>query len=279
MAKISSYPFPSSVSLSDYVIGTISSSSKETKNFIISDIISLPGSETYVPYTDALYDVDLGTYSLSGYDISASNSLNTDGPFKTLGNTGVSGEILTSNGSSGAPSWRSNNYSYGVFAQTELGNPIVPSSGQDSLLGVGVGSLSVPANAFKVGDSFTVKVCGYLSCANNQDIHIRVKSNDSLIADAGIFRLSITTNKYFELNLDFTITKIGGLGVAQLFTNGQFSYNKNSNSNIDGTNFASIDSTMFDTTITNTLSITAEWVTSDSSNSIQSQNAVLTKVY
>jgi len=36
---------------------------------------------------------------------------------------------------------------------------------------------------------------------------------------------------------------------------------------------------MFDTTIVNSLSITAEWVTSNVANKIQSQNAVLTKVY
>lgn len=168
---------------------------------------------------------------------------------------------------------------YGLFAQTALGTPIISSSGEASILGAGVGTLSIPANTFQVGDSFTAKVCGYLSCANNQDIHIRVKSDGNIIADAGVFRLSITTNKYFEINLDFTIANIGGPGVAKLFTNGQFTYNKNANSNIDGTNFASVDSTVFNTTILNTLSITAQWVTSDASNSIQSQNAVLTKVY
>ncbi len=167
----------------------------------------------------------------------------------------------------------------GLFAQTALGVPVVPSSGQASLIGSGVGSLTVPANAFQVGDSFVAKMCGYLTCANNEDIHIRVKSDGNVIADTGIFTLNITTNKYFELTLDFTITKIGGLGVGELFVNGQFSYNKNANTAIEGTNFALIDSTMFDTTTTNVLSITAEWVTTNIANSIQSQNFVLTKVY
>jgi hypothetical protein len=169
--------------------------------------------------------------------------------------------------------------SNGLFAQTALGTIITPILGETSLIGTGVGSLSVPANAFQVGDSFTAKICGYLSCANNEDIHIRVKSDGNVIADAGVFRLNIATNKYFEIALDFTITKIGGLGVAELFTNGQFSYNKNANSNIDGTNFALVDSTAFDTTILNTLSVTAEWITSNVANKIQSQNSVLTRVY
>lgn len=168
---------------------------------------------------------------------------------------------------------------YGLYAQTSLGTIIVPASGETSIIGAGVGSLTVPANAFKVGDSFTAKICGYLSCANNEDIHIRVKSDGNTIADAGVFRLNIATNKYFEIALDFTIAKIGGLGVAELFTNGQFSYNRNASNNIDGVNFALVDSTAFDTTIVNTLSVTAQWVTSNVANKIQSQNSVLTKVY
>jgi hypothetical protein len=168
---------------------------------------------------------------------------------------------------------------YGLFAQTSLGAIIVPASGETSIIGAGVGSLTVPANAFKIGDSFTAKICGYLSCANNEQIHIRVKSDGNTIADAGVFTLNIATNKFFEIAIDFTVAKIGGLGVAELFTNGQFSYNRNASNNIDGVNFALVDSTNFDTTVINALSITAEWITASPSNKIQSQNSVLTKVY
>lgn len=214
-----------------------------------------------------------------------SQKLHVDGNFRVTGavydstnSPGTLGQVLSSTVT--GTLWQSSpGYTYGLFAQIALGANITSSSGEANLLGTGVGSLSVPANAFKVGDSFTANICGHLSSANNQDIHIRVKSNGNLIADAGVFRLTIATNKHFELTLNFTVTKIGGLGVAELFTNGQFTYNKNSNNNIEGNNFANIDSTMFDTTITNNLSITAQWVTSDVSNSIQSQNAVLTKVY
>lgn len=167
----------------------------------------------------------------------------------------------------------------GLYAQTALSIPVISSSGEASLIGTGVGTLSVPANAFQVGDSFTAKMCGYLSCANNEDIHIRVRSNGIVIADAGVFRLNITTNKYFELLLDFTITKLGGAGVAELFSNGQFSYNKNANTTIDANNFALISNTTFNTTIINTLTITAQWVTSNPANTIQSQNFVLNKIY
>jgi hypothetical protein len=167
----------------------------------------------------------------------------------------------------------------GLYAQTALGTAIANTTVETSLVGAGVGTLSVPANAFQVGDSFTVKMCGKLSCANNETIHVRLKSNGVVIADAGIFQMKISTNKFFELIADFTITKIGAAGVAELFVNGQYSYNQNANTNLDGVNFALISNTVFNTTITNTLTITAQWGLANAANSIQSQNFVLTKVY
>jgi hypothetical protein len=169
--------------------------------------------------------------------------------------------------------------SRGLYAQTALGSNITSSSGEASLIGAGVGSLIVPANAFKVGDSFTAKMCGQLSCGNNQILHIRVRSNGVIIIDALQHTLSTTTSKYFDLVLDFTVTKLGAVGVGELFANGVFTYNRNSSNAIEGVNFGLIDGTLFSTTISNTLNITAEWVTSNEANTIRSQNFTLTKVY
>lgn len=168
---------------------------------------------------------------------------------------------------------------YGLFAQTALGTVITNTIVETSLVGAGVGTMTVPANGFQVGDSFIGKMCGYLSCANNETIHIRVKSGGVVIADAGVFQMKITTNKFFELILDFTVTKIGVAGVAELFTNGQYSYNHNSQGDLSGNNFALVSNTVFDTTVLNALTITAQWGAADTDNSIQSQNFVLTKTY
>jgi hypothetical protein len=169
--------------------------------------------------------------------------------------------------------------SYGLYAQTALGTNITNTTVETSLVGTGVGTLTVPANAFKVGDSFTVKMCGRLSCANNETIHIRLKSDGVVIADAGIFQMKQVTGKYFELITDFTITKIGAAGVAELFVNGQYAYNQDANTQLDGVNFALISNTTFDTTVVNSLSVTAQWGLAKTANSIQSQNFILQKVY
>ena len=169
--------------------------------------------------------------------------------------------------------------SRGLYAQTALGSNITSSSGEATLIGAGVGSLIVPANAFKVGDSFTAKMCGQLSCGNNQILHIRVRSNGVIIIDALQHTLATTTSKFFDLILDFTVTKLGAAGVGELFANGVFTYNKNSSNAIEGVNFGLVNNTLFNTTIGNSLNITAEWVTSNVANTIRSQNFTLTKVY
>ena len=207
------------------------------------------------------------------------NTDNTD-PANPIVNISVDGVTITGDGTPLSPLQAQ--YipatNYGLYAQTSLGT-IITGITEQSLIGSGVGTLSVPPNAFTVGDSFVAKMCGNLDCANNEKIHIRVNSNGVVIADAGLFELKLSKNQHFEILLDFTITKIGGLGVAELFANGQFSYNKNANTAIDGVNFALIDSTLFDTTILNVLDITAQWQTANINNKIQSQNFVLNKIF
>jgi hypothetical protein len=78
MAKISTYPGPSSPSLSDMLIGTDVNDMLMTKNFTISDIISVAGSSTYVPYTGATANVDLGAYDITATTFIKLGGLSTE---------------------------------------------------------------------------------------------------------------------------------------------------------------------------------------------------------
>ena len=78
MAKISTYPGPSSPSLSDMLIGTDVNDMLMTKNFTISDIISVAGSSTYVPYTGATANVDLGAYIITAATFIKLGGLSTE---------------------------------------------------------------------------------------------------------------------------------------------------------------------------------------------------------
>ena len=67
---------------------------------------------------------------------------------------------------------------YGLYAATDNSTPINNTLTPGSLLGTGVGTLVVPANTFKVGDSFYLKLMGHLGCANNAGLTINIKSNE-----------------------------------------------------------------------------------------------------
>jgi hypothetical protein len=63
MAKISTYA-TTAPALGDMLIGTDVNDMNSTKNFTIGSLLSLPGSITYVPYTGANANVDLGVWQL-----------------------------------------------------------------------------------------------------------------------------------------------------------------------------------------------------------------------
>ncbi len=169
--------------------------------------------------------------------------------------------------------------SAGLFAQTADSTPIVNTIVLGSLLGTGVGTLSVPANSFQVGDSFHLKVSGLISSRNNDDITITIRSNGVILATTGLINLPQTTNKVWELEVDFTIRAIGAAGVANINTNGQFIYNKDSANAVEGVGFSSTNNTTFDTTILNTLEVNVQWAQADVQDSIYSANCSLFKTY
>ena len=167
----------------------------------------------------------------------------------------------------------------GLFAQTANSTPITNTIVETSLINGGVGSLSVPANAFKVGDSFRVVTAGVLNATNNQTIRIRVKAGSIVLLDSLAQNITNITNDVFSLNVDFTVRQLGGPGVASIVTLGTFHYAKTSNATVQGFAFNVVNSTTFDTTIANTLNITVQWGAADPGNSIYSDIFILNKTY
>ena len=168
----------------------------------------------------------------------------------------------------------------GLFAQTTDGGPVTGTTVETSIIGTGVGTLTVPANGFKIGDSFICALDGIISCVGTATLHIHVKTLAGVIlADTGIIAMDTATAKTWLLTLYFTIRNIGGATVASISSGGLFSYIKNSGTNFEGYTLSTINTTTFDTTINNTLVITAQWNTTNAGNSIFSRNFVLTKMY
>lgn len=167
----------------------------------------------------------------------------------------------------------------GLYTQTAISTPITNTTVETSLLDGGVGTLSVPANGFQVGDSFFAVATGYLSAVNNHTLRIRIKSDGVVLADTGIISMSAATNKHWKLDIYFTVRTLGGSGVASIATGGTFVYTKDASNSFEGTNFSTETSTGFDTTIDNTLVVTAQWGTASTGDIIYTELFTLTKTY
>jgi hypothetical protein len=168
----------------------------------------------------------------------------------------------------------------GLFAQTANSTLITNTTTETSLINGGVGSLSIPANTFKVGDSFRAVFGGVMNAQNNQTIRIRVVVGGVVLLDSLAQNLgSSVVNDVWSLNIDFTIRSIGGPGVASIVTLGSFHYTKTNNASVQGFGFNTINNTTFDTTIPTTLDVTAQWGAAHVGNSIYSDIFVLNKTY
>ena len=170
-------------------------------------------------------------------------------------------------------------YTYGLYAQTANSTPVTGTTTESSLINGGVGTLSVPANAFKVGDSFRAVMGGVLDAANNQTIRIKVKAGSLILLDSGLQAITNITDDIFSLNVDFTIRQIGSTGVASIVSLGTFHYCKTSNASVQGFAFNTVNNTTFDTTVSNTLDITVQWGSNNAGNSIYSDIFILNKTY
>lgn len=166
-----------------------------------------------------------------------------------------------------------------LYTQTNSSVPVTNTTSELSLLDGGLGTLIVPANMFKVGDSFKAILTGHISSVNNHTLHIRIKSDGVALADTGVITMPATTSKHWKLEIDFAIRAIGIAGVASIASGGSFIYNKDASNTLEGVNFSVENATTFDTTIDNTLVITAQWGTANAGDSIYSEIFTLNKTY
>jgi hypothetical protein len=210
-----------------------------------------------------------------------SGTTGTSGTSGSSGLTGTSGTsgIAGTSGTSGVSPTLPTSISYGLFAQTANSTIITNTTVESSLINGGVGTLSVPANGFSVGDSFVAIMAGILNVTNNQTIRIRVKTGSVTLLDSGAQPITNITNNVFSLNVNFTIRQLGTAGVASIVSLGTFHYVKTVNGVIEGFSFNVVNNTTFDTTISNTLDITVQWGAASTGNSIYSDIFILNKTY
>ena len=168
----------------------------------------------------------------------------------------------------------------GLFAQTGDSTIITNTTVETTLINGGVGTLTVPANGFKVGDSFRAVFGGVINADNNENITIRVKAGSVILLDSLAQNLgSSVVNDVWSLNIDFTIRAIGAAGVASIVTLGSFHYTKTNNASVQGFGFNVVNNTTFDTPIPNVLDVTAQWGAASTGNNIYSDIFILNKTH
>jgi hypothetical protein len=166
----------------------------------------------------------------------------------------------------------------GVYAGTSDGTLINNTTEQSVLPATGVGSLTVPADTFQVGDSFHCVVAGDCSLENKDEIQIKLKENGNILAQTPVFEVEDANagDNAFEIEIDFTIRSIGAVG--SIATNFDFTYNKDGTDSKDFRGTRSMDVQPINTTTSSTLEITVQFPT-NAASSLQTRLFRLQKVY
>lgn len=188
-------------------------------------------------------------------------------------------EVLVRNSSTGEVEKKDlSHYNFGFYVQTGDSASVTNTIVETTILDGGIGTLSVPANGFNIGDSFHVKIGGIVSANNGETITIKIKSGSVILGTDTITFPNGVTSRAWEFTCDFTILGLGGPGSGHIHSNGFFRFNS-STSDILGTGFSTSNNTTFNTTILNTLDFTVQWGTASISNSIYSSMCILNKTF
>lgn len=167
---------------------------------------------------------------------------------------------------------------YNLYAGTEDSQKISNSIVETTLIPNGVGTLSVQADNFYVGNSFKASMSGELSSSNNQVFKIRIRVNGNIIFESEEKTISDLEKSLFNSNIDFTVRKDGVNG--ELAFTGNFGYTDINQGILQAVSgFGFYDIVTIDTTIENTLDITWQWSEAFESNSITTKIFTLNKTY
>jgi hypothetical protein len=161
-------------------------------------------------------------------------------------------------------------------------NPSIDGAIEKSIMPTSiVGSLTVPANGFAVGDSFHLVLAGDFSANNGDTLNIRLYGGPTsavLLADLPVPLLA-SSGVSFEIEVDFQLRTIGGAGVADICSNFDFTYNGGAGTNFRGERGVFQNNTTFSTLTDNILLVTAQYSSTNANNSMKTIVSKLSKTY
>ena len=143
---------------------------------------------------------------------------------------------------------------------------------ETTVLGTGVGSLTLPANFLTVGKTIRISVRGIISNAVAATLRVRVFYGATALLDStatGI--LGTNTNTFFMVSASFTCRTTGATGT--VLPTGNLTYNNSTTSQANG--LVVTGPVTIDTTTANALDIRVTWGTASASNSITGQMVIM----
>ena len=181
---------------------------------------------------------------------------------------GAAKQVITTDGA-GVATWQSQ--TPGIYSATTPVT-IANTATQLTLIGAGQGSLTVPANFFTAGMSFTYRTGGIFGALNNATIRFRL-TNSGTLFDSGILTFSPAIASGRPWNIDVTFTYTGG---SQMITS--FNYQYSTGADARGFTAQQVNNT-FNPAIVNTLGFTAQWGAASASNTITANYGVLSRLF
>jgi hypothetical protein len=130
---------------------------------------------------------------------------------------------------------------------------------QSLLPATGQGSLSIPANTFKVGDSFNLVMAGEIPAGDrDDDFTFKVYQNGIVLGEITVQLedITVTGESFWEGEVDFTIRTIGTGGT--VCSNIDWTFNKKLTKDFKGSR--SVTVTTINTTTASSLSVTGQVV-------------------
>lgn len=158
-----------------------------------------------------------------------------------------------------------------IFTQT-ADQTIVDTTTETTLLGTGVGTLTLPANFWVVGKTIRIEIHGDFADTANPTVEIQVYYGETSLIDSQAITLSgLGGTEEWECEVVITCRSVGGSGTVQTVIDWEYETTTGS-SPIERLDVAGVLQTI-DTTASGVLDVTFQWGTADAANSLISEVA------
>lgn len=159
-----------------------------------------------------------------------------------------------------------------IFKKTDT-TTVANTTTETSIVGNGIGTVTLPSNFFVVGKTIRIKGLGIHSSTANPTINIRIKLGSTVVATTGAVSSSTDTNAQFDLDCLITCRTTGASGT--VMSSGHYEEDGTSPDTYQMVNTAT---TTIDTTASQVIAITVQWSAANANNTISLQNLVIESI-